>query len=116
MALYQESGYNGVLFGLSGLVGKLSRGRQAETSTVAVDNAKVYQILGSNLNRLAVLICNQSNQTIYLSLGDLAAQTIVIYDKGSFQIDKDFPWTGFIYCLGSSGTPGNVSLQEISIP
>ena len=114
--VYQESGYNGVLFSLAGLVGKYKRGRQAETSTVSVDNAKVYQLLGSNLNRISALICNQSAQTIYISFGDITAQPIPVYDKDIFRIDQFFSWTGFVYCTGNSATPGNVTIQEVSIP
>ena len=116
MALKQEAGYYGVLVSLAGIKGKENRGRQAETSTVVVDNRKVYQLLSSNLNRLAAIIINDSGQTVLISLGDLDAQTIQLIDHAILQIDQLLPWTGFVYAIGSSVTPGNILIQEISVP
>ena len=116
MSVYQEPGYYGSLLSLGGLQGVSQRGRQAEASLVVIDNTKVYQLLSSNLHRIFALICNQSGQTIYISLGDGTVTPIPISDGGLLQIDKDMPWTGFIYCTGSSASTGNVTIQELSTP
>ena len=114
--LYQEAGYFGILMSLAGIAGKINRGRQSEAFTVAVDNTTTYQLLSANSQRIAAIISNTSGQTIYISLGDQTNLPIEILDKGALQIDVNFPWTGFVYAKGASATPGNVMIQEISVP
>lgn len=116
MAIVIESGLNGSLISLAGYQGVANRGRQSEATIVAIDNTAVVVLLPINTRRISAIIYNDSNQDILLSLGDIAVQPIRLQDLEALQIDKDFPWTGQIVAIGTSPTPGNVNMQEISAP
>lgn len=111
----REQGHSGDLVSLGGLVDNSSRGRvntgDSQTITTAV------QIMPANSRRISALINNNGPDDLYIFGLAISGATAwaVIRSGGSFQIDRDYPWTGEVTVQAVSGSCG-VFWSEISLP
>lgn len=101
----QESGYNGKIISLAGYQGRQGAGRNVEDRQVTATTTS-QQILNNNNKRISALLANVSGTDAWLQLGAVAVATegIPLPDKGTFQIDILFPWTGTVTVIVAAGT------------
>jgi hypothetical protein len=95
----QESGHQGPLTSLGGIIGIQNLGRKVTRSYPTVGQTTNLQILPENLRRISAIIRNTSDTGyVFLSLSGYIPDDldIILYPGEYLQIDKDLPWTGSI--------------------
>ena len=109
---YQESGYQGRLVSLGGVLGKPGRGRQIVPVAITVTTAEAI-IASDNPQRLALIIRNTGTETAYINLAGNTSFPLKANEV--FQIDYNFAWTGAIYAATNSSTTTVIG-YETSVP
>lgn len=110
----REDGCIAELVSLAGVKGRSGLGREVKGIARLATNA-YPEIVNSNLRRLSCILQNSGTSNIWLYLGNADNYSeFLLVPGGSFQIDKDFPWTGAIraYAVGSESVTG----AEILVP
>jgi hypothetical protein len=110
----------GDLVSLGGIRGKPNFGRvlSSNSFTVGVGTFQVASV--SNPQRVAAIIENLDDgaapgSQLYVYLGGLNTIPFILQPYGTFQIDKNFPWTGDIWVNSNAGSPICV-INEVSVP
>lgn len=116
--MQQENGVMGPIYSLAGIPGVPGRGRVIDQTLKACTTATLM-LAPANGNRISLLIQNfiSSADAVGIHLGDdaFASNYFFIYPGQSFQIDKDFPWTGAVLGICQTST-ATVSVNEVSVP
>lgn len=108
-----ESGHYGVLESLGGLKNLVGHGRKlwAYSYTLSTD---WQTVLWDNPNRIAAIFTNNGTLVNELSVAGGATETFaILWPRGTFQIDKDFPWTGKVMASSTGAT--YLHVVEISL-
>lgn len=100
----RESGYEGVLVSLGGVVSLTGRGRITRSFESNITSTIKQMVLPSNPKRISAVIENIDNGTgisLYISFTGTGL-TVALAPNGSFQIDSNFPWTGPVWAQPAS--------------
>lgn len=86
-------------------------------NTAVVAGATSTQLLSPTGERIIAILTNDGVDTVYLKLGNPPAvvnSSLRILPGQSFQIDKDFPWTGAVQGIVAT-TPSNVIITGLNL-
>jgi len=111
-----ESGHNGVIESLGGVKNRPGFGRTSYYATHTLGVLDDLDILPENTRRISALIQNYGSGSVFINFSSgYAGQGMRVYlsPGGSIQIDKDFPWTGYISARGILAT--TIIVNEISV-
>lgn len=98
MVRIADNGVDGQLISLAGLKGRRGLGAVLDHRAATCPAGVKTQILQSNPGRVYALITNGDTARLYLSFTEDTSYNIHPLDPGgSFQIDRDFPWTGGVW-------------------
>ncbi len=101
-AVHIESGHAGEpLESLGGVKSRSGRGRTLRHGTMNQNDAAVTEVMSDNPLRICAIIHNTGSglQGVYFDY-NLA---VALRPNDSFQIDKDFPWTGSVQWYAVEG-------------
>lgn len=109
-----EPSCQGQLVSLGNVKGRPGVGLVCRRNDSAVDISGGRAVLFQNPSRMWAMIQNTSANVIYISLESGSGTGLVfeLLEDGIFQIDRNLPWTGIVYCDATSGT---VNFMEASV-
>jgi len=115
MAVVRESGYNGRLVSLGGLLSLEGQGRECDSKIVPLIVSAWTRLLENNPRRISALIQNVDNSlTVAVIIGDDSGGGYFhLEPKGTLQIDENFPWTGPVIAYQAAAM--NMSVAEVNI-
>lgn len=98
--IYAETGYNGQVTSLAGVVGAVNKGRQAVSNSYTLSGIVI--ILQANPQRIAAIIQNIGDpafpgSALEIFIGGVNSIPFTLVENGSMQLDVNFPWTGEVY-------------------
>ena len=110
MATGIDSGYRGTIRSLGGVQGSQGYGLKVETIHYTSALGAGENVVGSNPNRVWLLVQNAGTADLYISFGRRTtfAGDVHLVPGGTLQIDSLLPWTGSL-------TFGSVAALDVSI-
>ena len=115
MAIGLDPGYRGSIRSLGGVQGAQGHGLKVETIHYTSAIGAGENVVGSNSNRVWLLVQNAGTADLYISFGRRTtfAGDIHLAVGGTLQIDSVMPWTGSL-TFGSAAAL-DVSISECSL-
>ena len=114
--LITDSGYNGQILSLGGVLGADGKGRTSLTAAFTLTGASQIVLL-ANPKRISALLCNTDDAAnpgslVYLyTWGSGAPVLCILTALGTYQIDINLPWTGEILALAPLNSPVLISTE-----
>jgi len=112
MSFQLESGHNGLMISMGGILGRPGLGRRIDSTAFSLTTTAVM-IIGDNPRRISAIIENQGPDSLALDFGG-GINSISIHSGGNLQIDENFPYTGSI-AAGADTSTCVVLVTEISV-
>lgn len=114
MASFLDSGYNGSIVSLAGVVGRHGYGLVIETAYLIITAGFTHERIAANPNRVWLLIQNNGLADLYVQPGSTAGPVSPhIAPGGSILFNRDMPWTGGISFASTADMA--VAVQEASL-
>jgi hypothetical protein len=110
----RDSGYNGSLVSLAGIVGAFGQGRNVVTGQYVNETTTPAVVLNANPKRIWASIQNTGSAATTLSYGEGGSfkEFVNMQPWDIYVIDADHPWTGSV---AISSTDINLLFAEVSI-
>lgn len=94
-----DSGYNGRLVSLAGILGKEGYGLRTKWAVITLDLGANTETYPNNPSRMWLFVENRSAGTIYVIFGTPVATptpcpSVTLKSGEALQIDKNLPWSG----------------------
>lgn len=112
----RESGYNGSLVSLGGVVGPPGIGRLSNYEYITFAGAvTAVSILPDNPKRIAAMLyVNGANPVVVYLSNNFVGMRFELQPGDAFFINELFPWTGAIIGIATLAT--NMRVNEVTIP
>jgi hypothetical protein len=116
-----ETGSLVPLISLGGVTGRLGLGRVMDSGLITVTAGTMFYVLYANPKRISAIIINNGDTAnpgagVAVYVGENAQGPFFLSEYGTFQIDKNFPWTGAVYVAYIGAFTPVVAFLEVSVP